>query len=57
MAAEFKTVEDMAFMSDAMKKSLLELNNAIIDSVCGSDDKLNIAKAKMLGSDIKGMFC
>jgi hypothetical protein len=44
-------------MSDAMKKSLLDLNNAIIDSVCGSDDKMDVAKAKIVGSDIKGMFC
>jgi hypothetical protein len=57
LAAEFSTVEDMAFMSDDMKKSLLDLNHAIIDSVCGSDDKMDVAKAKIVGSDIKGMFC
>ena len=41
----------------AVKRSIIDLNNTMVDSVCGSDNKLDEAKANALGSDIKGMFC
>ncbi len=57
LAAEFNKADGMITLPPAMKKSILDLNNALIDSVCGSDDKLDVTKLNVLGSDIKGMFC
>ena len=42
---------------ERMRQSIIDLNNTAIDSVCGTDDKLDKTKAAILGSDIKGMFC
>jgi hypothetical protein len=42
---------------ERMRQSIIDLNNTAIDSVCGTDDKLDKTKADILGSDIKGMFC
>jgi hypothetical protein len=50
-------INKMLTIPDAMKKSILDLNNTIVDSVCGSDNKLDVAKLNTVGSDIKGMFC
>ena len=42
---------------EGLKKSIIDLNNTAVDSVCGTDDKIDKTKAAILGSDIKGMFC
>jgi hypothetical protein len=57
LATEFNKADSMLTLPDAMKKSIIDLNNTLIDSVCGSDDKLDVTKLNVLGSDIKGMFC
>jgi hypothetical protein len=57
MVAEMNNPESMFTFPEGMKKSILSLNNTIIDSVCGADNKIDMAKAAIVGSDIKGMFC
>lgn len=57
LTAEMNNTDGMITIPDAMKKSIIDLNNTLVDSVCGSDNKIDMAKANVLGSDIKGMFC
>lgn len=57
MAADVNNPESMITIPEGMKKSILSLNDTIIDSVCGTDNKIDMAKAAIIGSDIKGMFC
>jgi hypothetical protein len=57
LSADLTTTGSFFKMSDSVKNKLTDLNNTMVDSVCGSDNKLDMAKATILGSDIKGMFC
>jgi hypothetical protein len=57
LTAEMNKTDGMITIPAALKRSIIDLNNTMVDSVCGSDNKLDEAKVNALGSDIKGMFC
>lgn len=44
-------------MSGSVTSKLKNLNDTLVDSICGSDNKIDETKATILSSDIKGMFC
>jgi hypothetical protein len=57
LVTQLNESDTMGKLSRDTKNKIISLNNGIVDSVCGADGKPDPAKAKIIGSDIKGMFC
>jgi hypothetical protein len=57
LAKKMNVKDGMFTVPASMKKSIADFNNTVVDSICGSNNKPDMAKAAIIGSDIKGMFC
>ena len=57
LGLELDVMGSMFELSEDVTKSFKSLTNTWVDSACDSNDKRDLAKAKIIASDIKGMFC